>query len=221
MYQLPENTALVLRTSDASGTSHGGFQWPALGPIHAPDWNPASAHGGGLWGLLWGHGDPSHLRYRATPGAVWQVIEVPAAAVVFKHGKVKFPTGTVVCASRSRRVAVAFLNRHNPQPVPRLHLPQRDVQPVKAYSALAVALAVVVGIYLGALSLASVLLLAAVEALFAGFLSTYARHRAGSVSGPVTWLPAPPDLADEAETWLAGQHTQQPDTRDTRTEAGQ
>ena len=121
-YCLPEGRALVLRTSDRYGRSTRGFQWPSYGPVSAPDWNPTSSHGGGLWGLLWGHGDTRHLCYRNTPRAVWQVVEVDAAQVVFKHGKVKYPAGIVRLTSRNPREAVAFLNRHRPPQVPVLFM---------------------------------------------------------------------------------------------------
>ena len=61
-----------MRTTDAQGRAHGGFQWPMeVGAIvTAPDWNPKPVCGGGLHGLLNGGGDASHLSFgtdAATP----------------------------------------------------------------------------------------------------------------------------------------------------------
>ena len=205
-YHLPPACALVLRTSDPAGRGHGGFQWPSLGPIAAPDWDAEADHGGGLWGLLWGHGDPRHLRHAETRGAVWQVVEVPAETILFKHGKVKYPAGQVVCASRSRRTAVAFLNRHNPEQVPRLARPQVNVGQWVPYTAIATALVLVLGARFDLLGWRDLALVAFLGVLAIAFLQTLAGHGPrGAVTGPVTWLPKPQDVGTEAEAWLADQ----------------
>ena len=88
-----EDTVLVLRTCNADMSSHGGFVWPASGPIEAPDWKPLKVCGFGLHGLLWGEGDGSLLNF--APDAKGLVVRVPANSIVDLDGKVKFPAGVV------------------------------------------------------------------------------------------------------------------------------
>ena len=85
---------LVLRTCDQDHRSYGGFQWPELGPVECPDWNPSPVCGGGLHGLLWGAGDWTLVDI--SPDAVWKVARVLASEIVDLGGKVKFPRGEVV-----------------------------------------------------------------------------------------------------------------------------
>ena len=85
---------LVLRTCDQDHRSYGGFQWPELGPVECPDWNPSPVCGGGLHGLLWGAGDWTLVDI--SPDAVWKVARVLASEIVNLDGKVKFPRGEVV-----------------------------------------------------------------------------------------------------------------------------
>jgi hypothetical protein len=91
----PITPALVLRTCNADGTSHGGFVWPASGPVECADWNPEPVCGGGLHGLLWGEGDWSLMSDDMS--ALWQVVSVDASEVVaIDSAKVKFPRGGVL-----------------------------------------------------------------------------------------------------------------------------
>ena len=94
MYQLPEDHALVLRTSDVNRISHNGFQWPESGPVEAPDWNQEPICGGGLHGALWGEGNGSLFNWDGD--ATWQVVEVLEKDIVDLEGKVKFPRGNVI-----------------------------------------------------------------------------------------------------------------------------
>ena len=92
-------TVLVLRTCDKDLKSHGGFQWPASGPVECPDWSPVASCGNGLHGLLWGEGDGSLLDW--SPEAKWLVVEVIESDIVAIGRKVKFPRGVVVfCGDR-------------------------------------------------------------------------------------------------------------------------
>jgi len=107
---------LCLRTCDAglcSAYSHvrGGFQWPASGPIEAPDWNPEAHCGEGLHGWLWGEGDGS-LGYW-TESATWIVFAAAAVEVVDLDGKVKVPRAFVLFAGR-REEATAWLAQRAP-----------------------------------------------------------------------------------------------------------
>jgi hypothetical protein len=86
--------ALILRTCNSDGKSHGGFQWPKSGPVEAPDWDPKAVCGYGLHGFLWGAGDGSLADW--SEDAVWVVAEVEKASVVDLQGKVKFPRAEVV-----------------------------------------------------------------------------------------------------------------------------
>jgi hypothetical protein len=96
----PAATVLCLRTANADGTSHGGFQWPASGPVECPDWDSKPACGNGLHGLLWGIGDYGLLKLD-DPAALWQVVEVAEADVVkIGEDKVKFPRGNVIYSGR-------------------------------------------------------------------------------------------------------------------------
>lgn len=90
----PVAVTYVLRTCDAHGQSHGGFQWPESGPVEAPDWKPTPECGRGLHGLLHGEGDSYLLNWAAD--ARWLVVEVEVASIVDLGGKVKYPKGVVV-----------------------------------------------------------------------------------------------------------------------------
>ena len=100
---------LVLRTCDQDHRSYGGFQWPELGPVECPDWNPSPVCGGGLHGLLWGAGDASLVSFASD--AVWKVVEVEGSAIVDLGGKVKFPRGVVVY-SGTRDGATRYIGEH-------------------------------------------------------------------------------------------------------------
>ena len=106
MYQLPEEHVLVLRTSNKDRNSHNGFQWPASGPVEAPDWNQEPICGGGLHGALWGEGNGALFNWDGD--ATWQVVAVLEKDIVDLGGKIKFPRGNVVF-SGSREGATNFL----------------------------------------------------------------------------------------------------------------
>ena len=85
----------VLRTCNADGTSHGGFQWPLTegAVVECPDWKPTAECGNGLHGLLEGEGDWGLLNWE--PDAKALVVEVEADAIVEIGAKVKFPRAVV------------------------------------------------------------------------------------------------------------------------------
>ena len=94
----------MLRTCAADMTAHGGFPWPEIGPVAAPDWNPEPICGGGLHGLLDGCGDALLLCWDAD--ARWLVVEVDEW-VAIDDAKVKAPAGRVVfCGAKSSAVAL-------------------------------------------------------------------------------------------------------------------
>ena len=102
-------TSLVLRTSNANGTSRNGFQWPTSGPVECSDWNPAPQCGGGLHGLMWGDGDWSLLS--SANDALWQVVEVVTECIVtIDSQKVKFPRGTVIYSGGMAGAITMVLN---------------------------------------------------------------------------------------------------------------
>jgi hypothetical protein len=82
---------LVLRTCDKDLRAYGGFQWPAAGPVEAPDWEPTPQCGHGLHGYPWGEGDGECLS--SAEDAKWLVVEVEEATLVRLDGdgKAKFP----------------------------------------------------------------------------------------------------------------------------------
>jgi len=88
------DTVLVLRLCAADMSSHGGFTWPKMGHVEAPDWKPTVECGNGLHGWLWGDGDYSAAHW--TSDSKWLIVEVLAKDVVYLGGKVKFPAGEVV-----------------------------------------------------------------------------------------------------------------------------
>jgi hypothetical protein len=109
---LPSNApdrVLILRTCSRDMTSHGGFQWPASGPIEAPDWRDDATCGHGLHGWLDGEGDGGLGNWDAD--ARWLVASVLKADVRDLTGKVKFPRCVVILAA-DRAVAAAFLRDH-------------------------------------------------------------------------------------------------------------
>jgi hypothetical protein len=85
----------VLRTCNADGTSHNGFQWPLeVGAmVECPDWNPLAECGNGLHGLAEGKGDWKLLDW--SPDAKALILEVEADTIIELDGKVKFPRAVV------------------------------------------------------------------------------------------------------------------------------
>ena len=100
---------LILRTADADLRSNNGrFQYPASGPVEAPDWSPKPTCGGGLHGLRDGVGSGDLLD--AAADAVWQVLDAPDdGPCVDLVGKVKVPRA-VVAYSGDRAGALAYLD---------------------------------------------------------------------------------------------------------------
>jgi hypothetical protein len=88
------DTVLILRVCDSNRQSRGGFQWPASGPVEAPDWDHEPVCGFGLHGWLWGEGDASVADWDSE--SKWLVAEVESATLVDLKGKVKFPRAVVV-----------------------------------------------------------------------------------------------------------------------------
>jgi hypothetical protein len=107
--KLPDGIALVMRTCNADLTAHGGFRWPAGGPIECPDWQPIAECGNGLHGLLWGGGDSDRLDW--SPDAKWLVVAVWETDVIEIDRKVKFPRGWVLHVG-DRYSATNFLSEH-------------------------------------------------------------------------------------------------------------
>ncbi len=89
-----DDTALVIRTVDQDMQAHGGFVWPASGPVECPDWNTTKACGHGFHGLLDGLGDYSLLS--SLPTAKWLIVKVKRSECIEIGGKVKFPRGEVI-----------------------------------------------------------------------------------------------------------------------------
>lgn len=116
-FTLAADEILVLRTSNHKRKSHCGFQWPALGPVGAPDWDPSPVCGGGLHGLPWGVGNTKLLSCDAN--SVWQVVLVGTSSNNYVSGegelrdKCKFRQGVVVYIG-DRDAAIAMLVQHAP-----------------------------------------------------------------------------------------------------------
>ena len=109
--EVPVVKVCVLRSADRDRKSHGGFVWPASGPIECPDWKAEKECGNGLHGLLWGIGDWSLCR-TTDPTAVWQVVEVDAATLIDLEGKVKFPRGEVIYSGTLAGALTLTAGRH-------------------------------------------------------------------------------------------------------------
>lgn len=103
------DTVLVLRTCLSDMTSHGGFRWPASGPVEAPDWSPVASCGNGLHGWLWGAGNWG-LKTKGE-NIKWLVVEVEKSLIVDLRDKVKFPRGIVVACVEHWRDAMAVISR--------------------------------------------------------------------------------------------------------------
>lgn len=108
-------SVLVLRVTMKDLKSYGGFQWPELGPVEAPDWDPKPCCGGGLHGWLKGEGDflCAPIEWTRLDDYLWQVVEVHWSDVVELPGKVKFRKGNVIFTG-SRAEATAMLSAAYP-----------------------------------------------------------------------------------------------------------
>ena len=84
--------ALALRTTDAKGRAHGGYQWPVeVGAyVECPDWKPVAECGHGFHGYLDGLGSRDQCSMDAD--ALWWIVEVMRAECILIDGdKSKFP----------------------------------------------------------------------------------------------------------------------------------
>ena len=105
-------TVLILKTVNTNMTAHDGFLWPSTGPVEAPDWDPTPTCGGGLHGLLWGHGNASSLIEPDVVTGRWIVFAAELGDVVdIDGGKVKTPRGVVVHVG-DRNSATTYLIEH-------------------------------------------------------------------------------------------------------------
>ena len=96
-----------LRTCDKNMKSYGGFRWPKIGMVAAPDWSDAKECGKGLHGLLWGEGDGGLLNWNTD--AVWMVVKVQKDLIVDLDQKVKFPKCEVVfCGDKKDAAALIY-----------------------------------------------------------------------------------------------------------------
>lgn len=114
-YTPPKGKVLVLRTSNADGTSRHDprFHWNPPGEItEAPDWDPTPECGNGLHGALKGQGWGDLFNWEE--GALWHVVEVEESEVVDLDGKVKFPRGIVIFAG-DRHTAANLVKRIYPE----------------------------------------------------------------------------------------------------------
>ena len=99
---------LILRKCKENRTSHNGsFTYPESGYVEASDWNGEAKCGGGLHGLLWGHGSFDLEPY----GTLFQVIEAESENVIEFNGKCKFKCGMVLFCG-SQQEAIALLKGH-------------------------------------------------------------------------------------------------------------
>ena len=109
---LRKGHTLMLRTCvrDSEGrlTAHGGFIWPAHGPVECPDWKPTKACGNGLHGFLRGCGSGRLADW--TDKAVWLVVDIVARQLVDLGDKIKVPGGRVIF-SGDRLEALALMAR--------------------------------------------------------------------------------------------------------------
>lgn len=112
--KLAKDDVLILRTCDANGCGHGGFQWPKKGKVSAPDWRDDFQCGGGLHGLLWGVGSQSYLKLDSP---VWIVFRAKLADVRTGKGELtdrcKAHRGTVVYYG-NRDGAILFIAKYAP-----------------------------------------------------------------------------------------------------------
>ena len=110
--EVPDHWVYCLRTCDAQRQGHGGFQWPARGPVECPDWDPKPICGHGLHGLLKGEGHHGYLN--ESEDAIWMVVAVDPATTVDIDRKVKFPRGLVVYCG-DRETAVRMVQARHPE----------------------------------------------------------------------------------------------------------
>ena len=103
--------AVMLRTCSPNMAAWNGFVWPREGDVIAPDWDPRPVVGGGLHGLLWGHGAGELLSW--LEDSVWMLVEIHCEEIVDLIGKIKVPRGRVIYTG-AQRPAIDFLKRHAP-----------------------------------------------------------------------------------------------------------
>jgi len=101
-------TQYFVRTVKKDMTSHGGFVWPASGPVEAPDWRDDDKCGGGLHGFLNGHGNGQLCDN--SEDAVWLLCSTDAK-VVDLGGKIKCERANVIMAGDRDDVLAALDER--------------------------------------------------------------------------------------------------------------
>ncbi len=94
---------LILKAVKSDLTAHGGFQWPASGPVECPDWLPTNTCGRGLHGWANGEGDYVH------EGSHWLVFDSLDSQVISLASKVKTGPRAAVVFSGSQSDAVKYL----------------------------------------------------------------------------------------------------------------
>ena len=93
----------ILRTCDADLKAYNDFQWPASGPVEAPDWDPKPECKNGLHGLLRGEGNGSLLNFSTE--AKWLIVEIEkGSSIKIGEDKVKFPRGSVVAVGDQKAI---------------------------------------------------------------------------------------------------------------------
>lgn len=113
---MAQNRVLVLRTG---GYSIDGRppHLPESGPFTFPGFDPSLPPPHGIDGFAWGQLNASQATSLVRHGPVWQVVAVPARAVVYDHGRVtgkcRFGRGEVVY-SGDRDGAIALMAEHAP-----------------------------------------------------------------------------------------------------------
>ena len=108
--KLAKGEALMLRTCNPDGSSHGGFMWPKSGHVSCSDWKSTPNCGNGLHGLLWGEGDADYLNW---DNAAWLAVRVKLSEVVDISRKVKVSSGIVEYFG-DKEIAVALIQAHAP-----------------------------------------------------------------------------------------------------------
>ena len=99
---------LVLKKCTEQRTSNNGkFTYPEKGYVEAPDWNGKPECGGGLHGLLWGHGTFDLDPY----GTLFLVIECDSENVIEFDSKCKFKCGNVLLTGNQEE-AIRLLKSH-------------------------------------------------------------------------------------------------------------
>jgi len=96
----------LLKTINDDMTAHKRFVYPASGIVTAPDWNTEPECGGGLHGLLNGHGNIGLLNWKSTKWLVLKAVNTKSNLVHIDDDKVKVHTAEVVyCGCQDEAIA--------------------------------------------------------------------------------------------------------------------